>query len=84
MLVLSRKVGERVLVGDQVKVTLVRIGPNSVRLGIEAPKDMNIVREEIVIPIESASVLGRLANVSVELVEPSDVELVGVGELVEA
>ena len=47
MLVLSRKVGERVLVGDKVVVTVVRIGPNKVRLGIEAPKDMNIVREEL-------------------------------------
>lgn len=50
MLVLSRKVGERVLVGDQVVVTIVRIGPNAVRLGIEAPKDMNIVREELCDP----------------------------------
>ena len=47
MLVLSRKVGERVLIGDKVAVTIVRIGPNAVRLGIEAPKDMNIVREEL-------------------------------------
>lgn len=48
MLVLSRKAGERVLVGDNVIVTVVRIGPNAVRLGIEAPKDSNIVREELV------------------------------------
>jgi carbon storage regulator len=47
MLVLSRKVGERVLVGDKVVVTVVRIGPNAVRLGIEAPKEMNIVRDEL-------------------------------------
>jgi carbon storage regulator len=47
MLVLSRKIGERVLVGDKVVITVVRIGPNAVRLGIEAPKDVNIVREEI-------------------------------------
>ena len=50
MLVLSRKVGERVLVGDNVVITVVRIGPNAVRLGIEAPKDMNIVREELCDP----------------------------------
>ena len=47
MLVLSRKVGERVLVGEKVVITVVRIGPNAVRLGIEAPKEMNIVREEL-------------------------------------
>lgn len=47
MLVLSRKLGERILIGDQVAVTIVRIGPNAVRVGIDAPKEMNIVREEI-------------------------------------
>lgn len=47
MLVLSRKVGERVLVGDKIVITVVRIGPNSVRLGFEAPRDMNIRREEL-------------------------------------
>lgn len=47
MLVLSRKTGERILIGDQIAVTIVRIGPNTVRLGIDAPRDMNIVREEL-------------------------------------
>ena len=47
MLVLSRKPGERILIGENVTVTIVRIGPNNVRLGIEAPRDMNIVREEL-------------------------------------
>ena len=49
MLLLSRKVGERVLVGDKVVITVVRIGPNAARLGIEAPKGMPILREEILI-----------------------------------
>ena len=47
MLVLSRKAGERILIGDDVAVTIVRIGPNSVRVGIEAPRSTNIVREEL-------------------------------------
>ena len=47
MLVLSRKSGERILIGENVTVTIVRIGPNNVRLGIEAPRNMNIVREEL-------------------------------------
>lgn len=46
MLVLCRKAGERILVGDQVTITVVRIGANTVRLGFEAPRDTNIVREE--------------------------------------
>lgn len=48
MLVLSRKCGERILIGDRITITVVRIGPNNVRIGIEAPRDMNIVREELI------------------------------------
>lgn len=49
MLVLSRKPGERIRIGDDVTLTIVRIGPNSVRLGIDAPRSMSIVREELCI-----------------------------------
>ena len=49
MLVLSRKVGERILVGGDIVLTVVRIGPNAVRFGIDAPMNMNIVREELVV-----------------------------------
>ncbi len=55
MLVLSRKPGERILIGDNVTVTIVRIGPNAVKLGIDAPKELNIVREELCIePLHQA------------------------------
>lgn len=47
MLVLSRKPGERLLIGDQVVVTVVKAGPGGVRLGVEAPATMPVVREEL-------------------------------------
>ena len=47
MLVLSRKSGEKILIGENVSVTIVRIGPNTVRIGIDAPREMNIVRDEL-------------------------------------
>jgi len=50
MLVLSRKAQERIFIGDDVIVTIVRITPNNVRIGIEAPRGTNIVREELVEP----------------------------------
>lgn len=81
MLVLSRKIGERVLIGDEVIVTVVRIGPNAVRLGIEAPKTHNIVREELT--AQASSVLGSLASVGIEIVGINDIESLSVGELVE-
>jgi len=47
MLVLSRKVGEAILIGDQIEVTVVRVCQNTVRIGIQAPRACRIVREEI-------------------------------------
>jgi len=47
MLVLSRKLSERIMIGDDIYITIVSIGPNSVRLGIDAPKDVKILREEL-------------------------------------
>ncbi len=47
MLVLSRKVGERILIGDHVTVTVVRITGGGVRLGIEAPAETSVIREEL-------------------------------------
>ena len=47
MLVLSRKVGQRILIGDKIAVTVVRIGQGGVRLGIEAPEDLEVDREEL-------------------------------------
>ena len=47
MLVLSRKVGERILIGDQIAITVVRVAQGGVRLGIEAPVELSVVREEL-------------------------------------
>lgn len=47
MLVLSRKVGEKILVGDSIVITVLRLSSNVTRIGIEAPEDVNIVRSEV-------------------------------------
>lgn len=47
MLVLSRKVGERIRIGDAVTVTVVRVSGGGVRLGIEAPPELPVIREEL-------------------------------------
>jgi carbon storage regulator len=47
MLVLSRKVGEKILIGDNISVTVVRVAQGIVRIGVDAPKNMAVVREEI-------------------------------------
>lgn len=47
MLVLTRKAGERIWIGDDISVTVVRITGGGVRLGIEAPHELPVVREEL-------------------------------------
>jgi carbon storage regulator len=47
MLVLSRKESERIKLGDSIVVTVVRVSGDKVRLGIEAPADMLVLREEL-------------------------------------
>lgn len=47
MLVLSRKVGQRILLGNQVAITVVKISNGGVRIGIDAPAELPIVREEL-------------------------------------
>ena len=52
VLVLSRKVGERILIGDKITVTVVKIGHGGVRIGIDAPTELAVVREELATELE--------------------------------
>mgnify|MGYP001826755660 CR=1 FL=1 len=47
MLILTRRLGETILVGDDIEVTVMAIESNQVRVGIQAPKDVKILREEL-------------------------------------
>ena len=48
MLVLTRRVGERILLGEEIQVTVVSVRGEQVRLGIEAPAEVSICRSELV------------------------------------
>ena len=52
MLVLSRKLGEQLMIGDSVVVTVVRVGLDEVRIGIEAPREVDVVRSKLLDPSE--------------------------------
>jgi carbon storage regulator len=47
MLVLSRKASEKIRLGDSIVVTIVRVSGDKVRLGIEAPPDVLVLRDEL-------------------------------------
>lgn len=47
MLILTRKVGESLLIGDNVSITVLSVRGNQVKIGVDAPKDVSVHREEI-------------------------------------
>jgi carbon storage regulator len=47
MLVLTRRLGQQVQLGDDIRLTVVRITDGSVRIGIEAPESMSVMRQEL-------------------------------------
>ncbi|MEM9744248.1 MAG: carbon storage regulator CsrA [Pseudomonadota bacterium] len=47
MLILTRRVGETLMIGDEIKVTVLGVKGNQVRLGVSAPKNVSVHREEI-------------------------------------
>jgi carbon storage regulator len=54
VLVVSRKIGERILIGDKIAITVVKVAGGAVRLGIEAPAELAVMREELALEIEEA------------------------------
>ncbi len=70
MLVLSRRERERIRLGDSIIVTVVRLSGDRVRLGIEAPADVLVLRDELD-PLEQANPAGQPA------VEPRQIRAAG-------
>lgn len=47
MLILSRRIGEKLIIGDNVTVTILAVKGNQVRIGIDAPRNVRVDREEV-------------------------------------
>ena len=54
MLILTRKVGESLLIGDDVSITILNVRGNKVKIGVKAPKEISVHREEIYQRIKQA------------------------------
>lgn len=67
MLVLSRKKGEKIRIGENIELTIVDIRGDKIRLGIDAPRDIPVHREEIARAIEKE----QQSSEKVEVTEPS-------------
>jgi len=65
MLVLTRKQQEKIYIGDQVTITIVRIQGNTVRVGIEAPQNVRVIRGELS-PAEKVEDAGSEPGVAAE------------------
>lgn len=68
MLILTRKSGEGIRIGDSITLRIIEIRGNQVRLGIEAPKNISVHRDEIYEAIRQQNELAAQAN-------PADTEL---------
>ena len=55
MLVLSRKIGESIVIQDQIEVTVLGVEGDNVRIGISAPKDVDIFRKEVYQSIQQSN-----------------------------
>jgi carbon storage regulator len=65
MLVLTRKVGETIIIGEQIELTVVDVKGDQIKLGIAAPKDIEIHRKEIYENIrnENKNALNNVSNI---------------------
>ncbi len=62
MLVLSRKAGESIILGDDIEITVLEVKGESVKLGVKAPKEIPVWRKELAEEIEKANVAAARAN----------------------
>jgi carbon storage regulator len=70
MLILTRKLGETITIGDDIKITLIDIKGKSIRLGIEAPAHVTVHRQEIYLAIQEQNMrAASIEDLTIEDIE---------------
>ena len=64
MLILSRKAGQKIIINDNIIVSILDTGNGNVKIGIEAPPEAKIYREEIYQAVKSANIESKLSTIS--------------------
>jgi len=62
MLVLTRKAGEKIVIGDDIVVTILDVRGDGIRIGIDAPRGVKIQREEVLLAVTEANVAAASAD----------------------
>lgn len=72
MLILTRKLGEGLFIGDDIRITVIEIRGKQIRLGIEAPQSVVVLREEI---------YRRIQEQNLQAAELADIDLTNIAKL---
>jgi carbon storage regulator len=63
MLILTRKLGESIIIGEKVQLSVVEINKNNIKIGINAPKDVTIYREEVFEKIKEENEMASISGI---------------------
>ena len=67
MLILTRKVGESIVIANDIIVKVVETGKNSVRIGIDAPREISVLRQEVFDAIQKENILSSQGTDNIDI-----------------
>ncbi len=67
MLILTRKVGESIVIANDIIVKVVETGKNSIRIGIDAPREISVLRQEVFDAIQKENILSSQGTDNIDI-----------------